>query len=248
MSTSNIETRLKTWSYVAYAAGNQVRGYCEIICDSEDAIGELPADDTIAPGSIVTITATGNKYVLNNNHEWVQQSGGSGEQYDGSVVGGSSPANPDDPVVIIYNDELIGSLAGGDDDEAVIKTGGTIVEHDINVRYAAPTPNMVAVNGSGDADDFLIATFSSAFLKAINGKIVSVGSEIGYEGFPDYIAPAISEDSFYINILIPRLEDNLNVTINNQAVAFNVSAAGYEAELTFNDYPESISIEINDKQ
>lgn len=55
--------------------------------------------------------------------------------------GSGEGADPNDPVGIYYPvggiARLIGSLAGGEEDEAVIKTGGTIVEHDINVRYHA---------------------------------------------------------------------------------------------------------------
>lgn len=56
--------------------------------------------------------------------------------------GAGEGADPNDPVGIYYPfggiSRLIGSLAGGDEDEAVIKTGGCIVQHDINVRYRAP--------------------------------------------------------------------------------------------------------------
>lgn len=49
---------------------------------------------------------------------------------------GAGPgADPSDPVAIIYKDELIGSL-NDTDDEGVLKTGGTICEDDIFVRYA----------------------------------------------------------------------------------------------------------------
>lgn len=63
--------------------------------------------------------------------------------------GAGQDASLDDPVGIYYPfggiARLIGSLAGGDEDQAVIKTGGTIVEHDINVRYHAEGPSIVNV-------------------------------------------------------------------------------------------------------
>ena len=63
--------------------------------------------------------------------------------------GAGEGADPNDPVGIYYPvggiARLIGSLAGGEEDEAVIKTGGTIVEHDINVRYRAPAAGWTEV-------------------------------------------------------------------------------------------------------
>jgi hypothetical protein len=52
-------------------------------------------------------------------------------------------ADPSDPVAIIYKDELIASL-NDTDDEGVLKTGGTVCEDDIFVRYAGSLPPSTA--------------------------------------------------------------------------------------------------------
>lgn len=56
-------------------------------------------------------------------------------------------ADPNDPVAIIYDNDLIASL-NDTDDEGVLKTGGTIVPHDIHVRYAG--------GGSGESPIFIL--------------------------------------------------------------------------------------------
>lgn len=116
--------------------------------------------------------------------------------------GAGQNASSDDPVTIYYPSggiaRLIGSLAGGDEDEAVIKTGGTIVEHDINVRYAAPEPtssvktvNVTIVNNTSEG--------------VVNGCSPSMIDENGYaygasvilpSGTYTMLIPAISHDEY----------------------------------------------------
>ena len=168
--------------------------------------------------------------------------------------GAGQDASLDDPVGIYYPfggiARLIGSLAGGEEDEAVIKTGGCIVEHDINIRYSAPpaeTLKMTAINGSGDADDFIFSSVNAIFTVS-NDEIISVGDGGEIEGYPDYIAPVFNSETYVIGIAIPRDEDNLIVTINNQTVTYDNRVSAYISEVTFDRYPETLNIEINVKR
>lgn len=62
--------------------------YVEILVDEDDDISTLPVQPQCATGSIATVIANGNVYVLNNKGEWVLQSygGGGGEIPDANVI------------------------------------------------------------------------------------------------------------------------------------------------------------------
>lgn len=55
---------------ITHMSGKAVNGLCEVFCDNEGDIKNLPTD--IAPGSTAIVIATGNVFILNCSHEWVE--------------------------------------------------------------------------------------------------------------------------------------------------------------------------------
>ena len=74
--------------YTIVKQNNGISGYyAEILIDEDSDVSVLPVQPQCATGSIATVIANGNVYVLNNQGEWVLQSyGGGGEIPDANTI------------------------------------------------------------------------------------------------------------------------------------------------------------------
>ncbi|MCM1324404.1 MAG: hypothetical protein NC218_09645 [Acetobacter sp.] len=96
-----------------YQSGNKSYGVNHYAVDTESDVSKLPT--YCAMGSSATVIATGAKYMLNSNKQWVKQptetAGGSGSGGSGSgstgdgddiiVLNPNTPSTGDDDIIIL---------------------------------------------------------------------------------------------------------------------------------------------------
>lgn len=173
--------------------------------------------------------------------------------------GAGQDASYDDPVGIYYPiggiSRLIGSLAGGDEDEAVIKTGGCIVEHDINVRYRAPASGITLIPFNLTFDtgvslgDIVASIISDS--SSVTGIFIKTDTEnnIVYCKLSTidscYIVPS-SEGlgGYFITVAIYDEDHSYNVLVNQETAEYDTTDTTHYIRFS-NAFGGTIPTEIN---
>lgn len=162
---------------------------------------------------------------------------------------------PAGDVNIIYNGTRIGGFS--EDTEAVLKTGGCRVEHDINVNYVKPSGlKYVAVSITGR---FEASTGDGTFFKIANDEAISVfaGSWVDVNSECNGAAPVYNgvEETYALGLFIdgnladPDHGDIYNITLNGSPVPYLADSNGYSAYLPNSaTYPTEYTLVVTEKQ
>lgn len=157
-----------------------------------------------------------------------------------STRGAGPDADPSDPVTIVYNADLIGSL-NKSETEGTLKTGGTICEHDINIRYApTATPVIINVNDSGPIASQLKANNLIVEDAFVTFQYMNEGANTLY-AFPTYDS---RRHLYALELAIPDNTNALNVTATNAEVSHSGTTWNIVREGSTNFAGEAITITI----
>lgn len=151
--------------------------------------------------------------------------------------------DPNDPVIITYPaaDEtaMIASL-NSDVHSVILKTGGCITEHDINVRYAAPSGGLPignTINLSNQTGETVYLGSNADMLYGPDGEGV-IGFMVSESTFTCITFSKLTADGpdgevHNIELFVGvQAGDTLNVTVNNVAVPYDSESGGYVYTVT----------------
>lgn len=160
---------------------------------------------------------------------------------------GAAAEVPSGDVNIVYNNVRIAGLSETVD--ATLKTGGTVVQHDIEVEYVKPAAGISLPEISGSYPDQLGISggTSSVMLFETNNKIVRSLRGIATKQYliPSYIS---SDDLYVADLIIYRNIDDLNVIINNTPVLYDTDKKGYYYKYSSSTYPEGFTVMVTNKE
>lgn len=142
---------------------------------------------------------------------------------------------PAGDVNIIYNGVRIGGFS--EDTDATLKTGGTRVEHDINVNYTKPSGQTIGNtltitnNSSSQQEISRILIIENACY-----EIYGVSPNTTISG---YIFCFPDENGYKLSISFPVSGDNYNVSVNGEAVSYSLSPFGSGGSYAYSITSES---------
>ena len=163
---------------------------------------------------------------------------------------------PAGDVNIIYNGVRIGGFS--EDTEAVLKTGGCRVEHDINVNYNKPGNSIGAAITCLDTSNktWMCGAFSTPEIAhstpcypGTNNEFICYTAALPDNTAPIAIIPAIDNGNYVYGLFIAPddADDILTISVNNTTLAWDNDNRDYRYVYTSSEYPSDITITISNK-